>query len=426
MKPGGGTIATDILMTEKSSTQLYDERAQRIADAVALKETDRVPFVYSTRFWAARAFGISCQEQMYDADKAAAVTKRAITMLQPDAFVPSLLAFGPTLEALDYKPMKWPGHGTNPNVTFQYLDKEFVTASEYDEYIADPSIFYIRKYLPRIASAYEGLQFFPDFAALSEWRLIGNMRAFANPKLRDSLRQLIEVGERAEYASKKTISFVEEMKALGFPIVAGSFCKAPYDHIADFMRGSKGAMLDMFRHKDKLLAAIETAGKVLIRGVVEEAQAIGHPYVSMPLHWGLDGFMSPVQFNTFYWPALRKIVLHLIENGLVPVLMWEGTCTSRLETIGDIPRGKAVYWFERTDMFKAKEILGDVVCLRGNVPSSLLNTGTPDEVDEYCKQLIQKVGKGGGLILDGAASIPDEAKSENVKAMAESARKYAN
>jgi uroporphyrinogen-III decarboxylase len=347
-------------------------------------------------------------------------------MLQPDAFVPSLNNYGPTLDALDYRPMKWPGHGADANVTFQYLDKEFITAAEYDAYIADPTLFYIQKYLPRIAGAYEGLQFFPDFASLSEWRLIGNMRAFANPNLRDSLKQLIEVGERAEYAARKSAAFVEEMKALGFPTMGGSFCKAPFDHIADFMRGSKGAMLDMFRHKDKLLAAIETAGTVLIRGVVEEARSSGQPYIFIPLHWGLDGFMSPEQFKTFYWPSLRKIVLYLIESDLVPVLLWEGTCESRLETIGDVPRGKAIYWFERTDLFKAKEVLGGAVCLRGNVPTSLLNTGAPDEVDEYCKQLIRVVGKGGGFILDGAASIPDEAKIENVKAMAESARKYAN
>jgi len=412
-------------MSEKSPAQLYDERLQRIAKSVALQETDRVPFVYATRFWAARAFGITYQEQMYDADKAIEVNKAAIVMLQPDAFVPSLNAFGSTLDALQYRPMKWPGHGADPNVTFQYLDREFVTAAEYDEYISDPTLFYIQKYLPRIAGAYEGLQFFPDFASLSEWRLIGNMRTFANPKLRDSLKQLIEVGECAEYAAKKSAAFVEEMKALGFPIMAGSFCKAPFDHIADFMRGSKGAMLDMFRHKDKLLAAIEIAGKVLIRGVVEEARNLGQPYIFIPLHWGLDGFMSPDQFKTFYWPSLRKIVLYLIEKDLVPLLLWEGTCASRLEMIGDIPPGKAIYWFERTDLFKAKEILGNVVCLRGNVPTSLLNTGTPEEVDAYCERLIRVVGKGGGFILDGAASIPDEAKIENVKAMAESVRKYA-
>ena len=113
-----------------------------------------------------------------------------------------------------------------------------------------------------------------------------------------------------------------------------------------------------------------------------------------------------------------------IENDLVPVPLWEGDCTTRLETLADIPRGKAVYWFERTDLVKAKEVLGDVVCLRGNVPASMLTTGTPEQVDAYCRMLIEKVGKGGGFILDGAIGIPDESKPENVTAMFEAARKY--
>jgi uroporphyrinogen-III decarboxylase len=134
--------------------------------------------------------------------------------------------------------------------------------------------------------------------------------------------------------------------------------------------------------------------------------------------------MSSSQFKTFYWPTLRKLMMALIDAGLIPVPLWEADCTSRLETIADIPRGKAVYWFERTDLVRAKEVLGDVVCLRGNVPTSLMVTGRPDEVDTYCRRLIEKVGRGGGLILDAACGIPDEAKPENVRAMFEAARKY--
>ena len=181
----------------------------------------------------------------------------------------------------------------------------------------------------------------------------------------------------------------------------------------------------MFRHKDKLLESIEKAGEIMVRDVAENAKKTGCPIVFIPLHWGLDGFMSPDQFLTFFWPSLRKLVLRLIDEGAIPNLLWEGDCTSRLEHIGDIPKGKAIYAFERTDMVKAKEVLGDTVCLRGNVPTSLLIAGKPDDVDDYCKNLIEKVGKGGGFILDGAAAIPDEAPKDNVIAMAESVRKYA-
>jgi uroporphyrinogen-III decarboxylase len=94
-----------------------------------------------------------------------------------------------------------------------------------------------------------------------------------------------------------------------------------------------------------------------------------------------------------------------------------------LEVIKDIPRRKAVYHFERVDLYKAKETLGDTVCFRGNVPVSLLCLGTPQEVTDYVKNLIDIVGKNGGLIVD-SGTIFDEAKFENVKAMVAATKHY--
>jgi hypothetical protein len=45
------------------SSALYEERSRRLLDQVALKETDRVPFVFGTRFWAAKFAGITFEEQ---------------------------------------------------------------------------------------------------------------------------------------------------------------------------------------------------------------------------------------------------------------------------------------------------------------------------------------------------------------------------
>ena len=413
-------------MDVQTNQALYDERVKRMADNVALKETDRVPFVYGSRFWAAANAGITFEKFMYDVDAAIDATREVVRMLEPDAFGTGIYAFGEGMETLDYRPMEWPGHGTDPNVTFQYIDEEFMPAADYDEFLLDPTGYYIRTYLPRIAGGFEFLRGFPDFPNQVEWGVITGLAAFANPELQQGFQRLFTAGEQIANSLQKLGAFFEEMKAEGYPIAGGGFCKAPYDHFVDSMRGSKGGMLDMFRKKDKILEAMEKSREFIIRGVVESAKRAGSPYIFMPLHWGLDGFMSPEQFQTFYWPELRKIVLYLIENDTIPTLLWEGNCTTRLEFIGDIPAGKAVYWFESTDMVKAKEILGDTVCLRGNVPASLLNTGTPEDVDAYCRNLIEKVGKGGGLILDGAASIPDEARKENVLAMANSVKKYAN
>ncbi len=133
--------------------------------------------------------------------------------------------------------------------------------------------------------------------------------------------------------------------------------------------------------------------------------------------------MSLEQYKTFYWPSLRKVAIGLIEEGLVPILFFEGENTSRLEVIKDIPKGKAVYHFEKVDLFKAKEVLGDTVCFRGNVPVSLLCTGTPEEVKAYIKKLIDTFGRKGGLIVDSGA-ILDEAKPENVKVMVDFTKEY--
>jgi uroporphyrinogen-III decarboxylase len=56
----------------------------------------------------------------------------------------------------------------------------------------------------------------------------------------------------------------------------------------------------------------------------------------------------------------------------------------------------------------------------------MLTTGTPEDVDAAVKHLVDNVwNKGGNLILDGAFGIPDETPTPNVRAMFDSARKYA-
>ena len=80
-----------------------------------------------------------------------------------------------------------------------------------------------------------------------------------------------------------------------------------------------------------------------------------------------------------------------------------------------------MWHFDRTDMREAKRILGGKACIKGNVPLSLVNLGTPTEVTAYCRDLIEAVGPGGGFILDVGA-VADEAKEENVKAMVQAAK----
>ena len=143
----------------------------------------------------------------------------------------------------------------------------------------------------------------------------------------------------------------------------------------------------------------------------------------MPLHKGVDGFLSDEQFKKFYWPTLREVMLGLIDAGCVPFPAAEGGYNSRLNVIKDLPKGKTVWMFDKTDMIKAKEIVGDTLCMLGNVQSAMLSIGTPQEVEDYARKLIDTVGKGGGFIMCNGAFF-DQAKAENVKAMVEATKKY--
>ena len=306
--------------------------------------------------------------------------------------------------------------------SYQFLEGEIMKASEYDEYLFDPTDFVIRKVWPRVYGALESFEQLPPLQTVTDYMSVGSFIFFANPEIQKALESMVNTGKIVQENLGAAMAFNQKLVELGFPGLIGGAALAPYDHIGDILRGTKGIMVDMKRQPDKLLAMIEKVYPMMLR-MGMTAKQVGLPAVFIPLHKGLDGFMSPDQFKTFYWPTLKRLIEAFIAEGLNPMVLWEGDCESRLELIGDIPPGKAVYMFERTDMFKAKEVLGDVVCLYGNVPLTMLVTGSPDDVKDYCRKLIDRVGKGGGFIMAPSTSM-DDARPENVRAMFETTKEY--
>lgn len=406
---------------------LYDARWRRIMDCVALRQPDRMPVVMYATFWLAKYGGITFKEAMYDYDKVAEIAERAVLEFEPDGVSPlfGATALGRILEALDYKQLQWPGHGVEDDQPYQYLDREYMKPEEYTALLRDPTGFYLNTYLPRIFGVFEGFENFPVLPGMFYFRAVTGMRAFANPDLRKALRRVLDAADEVDAYARRAGEWNKRINGLGYPLINGSNSGAPYDVLADYFRGATGMMKDLFRNKDKLHEAIEMMRINLTRMTIANARASGNPIVMLPIHWAPDAFMSPKQFEEFWWPSFRQMMLDLIEADLIPMPLWEADCTKRLETIADIPAGKCIYWFERTDMVRAFEVLGDVVALRGNLSPSLMTTGQPEEVDAAVRHLVDNVwNKGGKLILDTAFGIPDETPVENVRAMFTAARKY--
>ena len=82
-----------------------------------------------------------------------------------------------------------------------------------------------------------------------------------------------------------------------------------------------------------------------------------------------------------------------------------------------------IWWFDQTDIIHAKRILGGSSCIAGNVPGSLLCTGTPHDIKEYCRKIIETCGRDGGYMLTGGVVI-DDGKPENLRVLMEAAKEY--
>jgi uroporphyrinogen-III decarboxylase len=404
----------------------YKASITRIKDAVQLKkEPDRVPVTILPSMFPFIDAGMTIQEAMYDYAKCVAAFKKFILEFEPDmhigAYAPGA---GKFYEILDYKLYAWPGHGVAPEHSYQCNEGEYMTAEEYDLLIMDPSFYFTKFYLPRVFGALEGFKMLaPLTSNLEMYGLALNFIPYGLPPVQNTFKALFEAGAEALKWAMATGGIDVELKTLGFPTILGGFTKAPFDVIGDTLRGTKGIMLDIYRQPDKLLAAMEALTPIMIGMGVGSAQQTGNPLIFIPLHKGADGFLSDEQFKKFYWPTLRQVIVGLIENGCLPFPALEGHWSSRLKVIQDIPKGKTAWMVDQTDMVEVKKTLGKNACLIGNVSSSMLSLGTPQEVRDYAKKLIDTVAKGGGFIMSNGAFF-DQAKPENVKAMVEVAREY--
>ncbi len=407
--------------------QLYEEREKRILDAIALKEPDRVPVVPLFAFFNCYYSGITPGEAYRDPDKAISAWRKTILDFEPDATYSvnfTVYAMDQVLSALDFKAMKWPGHGVPDTTSFQFVENEYMKAEEYEQFFSNPGEYLLKTVLPRLAGNLQGLSKLPPFETIClgyVWPSV--LPAFANSEVVSALETLLDTAKKQLHWVQKFTSFARELKGLGFPSIKEQTVLAPYDMIADNLRGTRGAMMDLYRRPDKLKRAVEQIRPFITAAGINGARAKGNPRVFIPLHKGTDNFMSPKHFNEFYWPTLQRLIIDLCDAGCTPYLLIEGVYDSRLDTIKDVPKGKCIYHFEGTNIFEAKKKLGDTVCIMGNVSNTLLVTATPKDVEEYCKKLIDVCGDGGGFIMSSSALI-DEARVENVQAMMDVTREY--
>ena len=400
-----------------------DKRKKRVADVLALKEPDRVPFAPAIGSAYLEHSGVTRAAAMMDFNKFKEPLRDFLTRYEVDLFWAPTIYPSNVMEALGTNFINWPGGPTGipENAGFQITDKTFLQEDQYDEFIKDPSAFLFNKVYSARHDKLKGL----EKAVINnviEYGHFASLSSFADPEVQEALNYLMKGGEEALKWLQANGENIELAVSLEAPPCVITGCTTAYDAFADMLRGYINVPMDLFTIPEKVVEACEVMD-IYVKQAIDGAKAMGVEYFFIPLHGGTDELMSVEMYQKYYWPYLKRMIDRLIAYDITPYILTEGKYDTRLETLCDVPKGKVIYMFEQVDIANAKKILGDTACICGNFPTTDLTYSTPEKVTEDTKRMLDVCMPGGGFIMN-ASIVIDNYKRELMDAWYEATLKY--
>ena len=182
---------------------------------------------------------------------------------------------------------------------------------------------------------------------------------------------------------------------------------------------------DIYRIPDQLEAVMDAMVDDLIADALEAAKISDEPGVMLVMERGGCFYYSLEIYERFEYPYMKKMVDAFAADDLITVMHLDQDYTMNLPYFKDLPPKRVVAELDSmTDIFKAKEVLKGHMCIAGDVPAALTSLGTVEEVESYCRKLIDIVGQDGGFILSTGCTCPVDCKIENLQAMVNTAKNY--
>ena len=401
-----------------------EKRLARMEAALAHTEGDRVPIAPKVGIPYAQAAGVNAYEALIDFRNMKTGVERFLSRYETDLYwSPSAYPIN-VMEVLGTISIRWPGTtwGIDRNKSFQVCDASYMDEEEYDEFIRNPGHFFMTKVWPRKHKKLQGLAKI-SFNNVVEFGHFASMAAFSDPEVREALFTLMAAGDQAKQWNEAQAILNETALAMQTPLGCIVGQTAPYDMLADNVRGYLNVPMDIFEIPEKVKAAIDVMADMAIQNV-EGIKAMGLKYCFMPLHGGTDDFMSDETYREFYLPTLRRVIDRAIELGLTPYIFFEGKYQKRLELLRDeLPKGKILAMFEQVDIADVKRILGDHMCICGNLPGALLAYGKPEEIVNETKRMLDICAPGGGFVMD-CSIVMDHYREENMDAWFQATMEY--
>jgi hypothetical protein len=407
----------------------YDARLGRVNDAIELKEPDRVPCLpfYSTfpYLWS----GYSIAEVMYDASKAQDAIRKYVNHFGPDMTIGYSSVYagqGQLLDKLDPTWLEWAGRESakvDKNSICQYIEFPFLEdEAEYPDFNSDMGGWLMRRYMPKAFRSLKGLEGL-DFRGCCGFGAPSFTMQFLNPAVLEAFQTLTEAGYLAKKYYGEVGAFNAELEAMGFPLQIKATTNTAFDAFSNNLRGTLLSLQDIMTEPEELKKAIEQFYPGSLYGAAAQARYSSGRFIFIPMHKGMDGFMSDSQYREFYWDTLKRLILGLIDMGYTPWIYTEGKYNTRLEYLTELPKGKVWVHFEDVDMKEAKRIVGPYACISGGIRADIMRHGTVDQVRDEVKRNIDICAPGGGYIFDFGESMED-CKPENVEAAFDTVKTY--
>ena len=408
----------------------YDEKVARVEAAIALKEPDTVPIVPSAALFPILESGHTVAEAIYDTSLniLTEAVKKYLTDFDPDCGLgvgSNYYGEGPMLELERPKNMRWagmPGDIIDKNSIQQFIEYPTLLDDEFDEFFTDRSGWAQRRQSPRNYALLE------PFAAAGFGGRQGTRSLAAQcstPEFRAMINDLWKIDELYKTYRENVAKLDKTVYEMGYPVFRKGGAAVPFDSYSDNLRGTILSLQDLYEYPDEVERYIEEAQEQMLAAIKMQGQAPGMKgkHVFMALHKGMDGFMSDEHYRHFYWRHLQEIINAIIDAGMVPYVFAEGKYTSRLDCLREVPAGKVFYHFETVDLKLAKEKLGDVACFCGGFSTNTLQFGTPAQVEDECKRILDTCAPGGGFMFATSSAL-SYCKRENVETMFRVVREY--
>ncbi|MCX6895948.1 MAG: hypothetical protein NTZ16_10715, partial [Verrucomicrobia bacterium] len=389
--------------------KLYQERRARYLTALRNEKPDKIPIRPFVAEFTAKYAGMTCQQVVHDYNHAFEAAVKCAKEFDWDAVVPNMVYLWTGLaQAAGLRYYGIPCIGIPHTTAFNYIEppeeEAFMREDEYDALIDDPTGFLYNVWLPRVST---------EVARIGEPATYRNNLAL----VKSSMAMMVYFNAFGPQVQRLR----DECGAVS---AIGGIFKAPFDIIADKLRGYLGLTEDMTTQPEKVLKACEALMPHLTHVGLATADAAKEVPIGFWMHRGCVPFINPKTFHSHYWATLKPCIEEFWKHGHQTMFYAEGKWDYHLDDFATLPERSIIFHVDRGDIFLAHQKLHHKFALSGGIPNVLLSYGKPEEVRAYCKKVIDGVAQDGGYIMDSGAIMQNDTSTENLRALTDFTREY--